>query len=739
MKNKWFAILFSVIFLLMMIGAPTTLLLTKAGILPKENVGNAITPDKTYPEGSFLYGPLTAIERAKVAIKDTYINYLPGFLNITNTAKPLKSKIDRPVIDWLAERGRGMLTEVCHHVFSETVVSPTCEEGGYTLKVCRLCEASEQVAPTPALGHTFDAVGATVPIGCDTYGYTPKSCVTCHTVILTDKQDPTGHTFRLVTERPADCDSEGNLHYLCEGCGEQYVLSTPVTHTYTATLHQAAGGAEAYVTHDCTGCDKQFRTGADEAAGHIHKDTVRTVAPTCGEAGYTERTCTVCGDVRRDTPTLPSGHRYLSEIVAATCRTGGYTRHVCDSCHGEETVDAVAPLGHSYAVTTVAPTVYEEGYDLHSCVRCTHTMKMNFTPKLILGLPTPETVRDPAGTRYSATLLSRPSGDGFRIYAMNATYPDGTKDMSIVRIIAMDRERLFNRMLDTTDLIDAMVSKNREVNWYFAFTGNMETTALAKEFFPEEDASYIYEDFLSRLPASVKTADIEINSFTDYANKYYITDHHWNHTGVMEAYYRIMAMLRENYADAAPMPLDGLYYYPDVPFYGSLSRKEATYAAVDPFGVYMFDLPAHRLEIDTAITYGATVPQADRLAIYEAGRYETKKGYNHYTEFFRVPKKIVYPGNNTGRNLLLIGDSYSLPLIELVAASFDTTYVRYEDRSFNADPDDLYYDEFIRENDITDVIVLEEFVKVIQGYGTAWPSGFIDIYPDRAWRAREED
>ena len=250
MKNKWFAILFSVIFLLMMIGAPTTLLLTKAGILPKENVGNKITPDKTYTEGSFLYGPLTAIENAKVAIKDTYINYLPGFLNITNTAKPLKSKIDRPVIDWLAERGRGMLTEVCHHVFSETVVSPTCEEGGYTLKVCRLCEASEQVAPTPALGHTFDAVGATEPIGCDTYGYTPKSCVTCHTVILTDKQDPTGHTFRLVTERPADCDSEGNLHYLCEGCGEQYVLSTPVTHTYTATLHQAAGGAEAYVTHD---------------------------------------------------------------------------------------------------------------------------------------------------------------------------------------------------------------------------------------------------------------------------------------------------------------------------------------------------------------------------------------------------------------------------------------------------------------------------------------------------------
>ena len=70
MRNKWFAILFSVLFLLMMIGAPTTLLLTKAGILPKENVGNKITPDKTYTEGSPLYDTLTAIEKAICLFRD---------------------------------------------------------------------------------------------------------------------------------------------------------------------------------------------------------------------------------------------------------------------------------------------------------------------------------------------------------------------------------------------------------------------------------------------------------------------------------------------------------------------------------------------------------------------------------------------------------------------------------------------------------------------------------------------
>ena len=146
MRNKWFAILFSVLFLLMMVGAPTTLLLTKTGVLPKENVGNKITPDKTYAEGSFLYGPLTAIENAKVAIKDTYIN-LGG------------DDWDQKVIDWLAEKGRDDIIRVpgaCSHIYDDTVVPPTCEEEGYTLHACRLCEESERIAPVPALGHTYD-------------------------------------------------------------------------------------------------------------------------------------------------------------------------------------------------------------------------------------------------------------------------------------------------------------------------------------------------------------------------------------------------------------------------------------------------------------------------------------------------------------------------------------------------------------------------------------------------------
>ena len=708
MRNKWFAILFSAIFILMMIGAPTTLLLTKAGVLPKENVGNKITPEKTYEEGDFLYGPLTAIEDAKVAIKDTYINYLPGFLNITNTFKPLKNKINRPVIDWLAEKGRDDIIRVpqsCSHIYDDTVFPPSCTEDGYTLHVCRLCKESEKISPVPATGHTYSSEGTQIEVGCESYGYISKVCDTCNSVEMTDMQDPLGHNYVLASSIGATPTADGEEIYTCSRC----------EHSHRIVL--------------------KYSTETDSS--HTHRDTVLVIQPTCDTAGYTLYGCDDCNSHRYESYTEPLGHMNMTEIIPPSCQSEGYTRRFCKNCEKEEIFDRVAAIGHSYKVTTVPATVYEEGYDLHDCINCTYSMKTNYTPKVILGLPAPTTVTDPEGTKYSATLLSKREGSGFRTYRTTATYPDGTKDTTLVRIIAMDRDKLYNKMLETSDLIDAMVSKSKDVNWYFAFTGNMETTMLAKKFFPEEDASYIYEDFLARLPSSVQTMDIEINSFRDYASKYYITDHHWNHKGVMEAYYRIMAMLRKNYADAEPMTLDRLYYYPDVKFYGSLARGTTDYSVADPFGVYFFNLPRHSLTIDTSITYGATITLPESLAIYESGKYTTTRGYNHYTEFYRVPSLIEYPDNKTGRRLLFIGDSYSLPLIELVAANFDVTYVRYEDRSFNADPTDLYYDEFIKQNGITDVIVLEEFVKVIQGYGNSWPSGFINIYPDRAWKARK--
>ena len=72
------------------------------------------------------------------------------------------------------------------------------------------------------------------------------------------------------------------------------------------------------------------------------------------------------------------------------------------------------------------------------------------------------------------------------------------------------------------------------------------------------------------------------------------------------------------------------------------------------------------------------------------------------------------PQNNTGRNLLIIGDSYSLPLLEVVASHFDKTYIRYVDDNKNLT--DVQYEDLIDQYGITDVLYLEMSDRIIYDY-----------------------
>ena len=694
MRNKIFVIVCSVIFLAFFVGAPLFLFLTNSGVLPYQNVGNQITAEKTYEEDHPLYGALTAIEQGKVKVKDTYINYLPGFLGITNLFKPLKSAVDRPVLDFLAARGRDLMSAKCRHAYTEELVHPTCTEDGYTRITCSLCGMTEIKNPVSAKGHALENRGTPVAADCVHDGYTPVSCLYCSYTVLEEHVAPKGHDYAL-----AD-GGEASLLYVCAGCGESLLVP---------------------------------KNNGDD---HAHHEESEHVDGGCEALSGTRYTCTLCDSVRMEDVVLPEGHKYLSEVFAPTCTEGGHTKRVCSVCGDTVETDKVPAHGHSYEKKTIPPTVYEEGYDLYTCLFCPDSFTANYVPKLILGIESPTTEEDPAGTRYHASLLSK-SGM-FRIYELTATYPDGTKDASIVRVIAHDRDGLYDNMLEMSDLIGEMVEEREDVNWYFSFATNIEATPLCDEFFPEESVLDIYSEFLDLLPDSVKVSDIAINSFRDYANKFYITDHHWNHVGVLEAYYHIISMLKENYEDIEPMPLDDLYVFEGVKFYGSLARTNASYDYYDEFGVHYYDLPEHSLIRDPAIAYGSKATLPENLSRYLAGGYATARGYNHYTEFYRVPMQIEYPENNTGRRLLIIGDSYSLPLLELVAASFDVTYVRYEDRGWNALPEDLYIDEFVEQNGITDILVIEDIVKsIMKGYGTHYPSGFLNIYPNYTYKKED--
>ena len=77
--------------------APVYRGLMNAGLVPYENVGNEITPDRVVEEGKPFAGFLNGVETAKCEVRNTYINYLPFYLTGTTGLKELKRQIDRPL------------------------------------------------------------------------------------------------------------------------------------------------------------------------------------------------------------------------------------------------------------------------------------------------------------------------------------------------------------------------------------------------------------------------------------------------------------------------------------------------------------------------------------------------------------------------------------------------------------------------------------------------------------------
>ena len=76
---------------------------------------------------------------------------------------------------------------------------------------------------------------------------------------------------------------------------------------------------------------------------------------------------------------------------------------------------------------------------------------------------------------------------------------------------------------------------------------------------------------------------------------------------------------------------------------------------------------------------------------------------NIYAVFFPEVYVVEYPDNHTGRNLLVIGDSYTQGFVELLGSAFDTTVAYYYTHYAG-----MNYRSVIEEYGITDVL-FEQF------------------------------
>ena len=260
------------------------------------------------------------------------------------------------------------------HVYTEKVVTPTCESDGYTIFTCNNCGDIYTGNVTEKLGHDYqlkDHKDAT----CTEAGYDYYECSRDASHHYTETIAKTGHDYTEKVVTPT-CESDGYTIFTCNNCGDIYTgnVTEKLGHDYQLKDHKDATCTEAgYDYYECSRDALHNYTEAIPATDHMYGKEV--VEPTCTEPGYTKYTCAYCGDSYTTDEKPVLGHE---EVVISgqnpTCEAEGWTESsYCKRCNVTLKAKEIIPAqGHDpIAVPGKEPTCTETGLTEGSkCQRC---------------------------------------------------------------------------------------------------------------------------------------------------------------------------------------------------------------------------------------------------------------------------------------------------------------------------------------------------------------------------------
>ena len=180
----------------------------------------------------------------------------------------------------------------CEHVYTETVVDPTCTTDGYTRYTCERCGYAYNGNYVLKYGHTVGEWIIDYEPTCTSSGRKHSECSVCGQQLENIYISSLGHSLVTVVTKEVTCTTPGVLTHTCERCGYNYS-------TYIYSEH-------AYAVSE-------------------------QVQPTCYTDGYTLYTCSKCQDTY--TESIPGGHDYQSFISkVATSEEDGEITYTCEGC-----------------------------------------------------------------------------------------------------------------------------------------------------------------------------------------------------------------------------------------------------------------------------------------------------------------------------------------------------------------------------------------------------------------------
>lgn len=236
-----------------------------------------------------------------------------------------------------------------------------------------------------------------------------------------------------------------------------------------------------------------------------------------------------------------------------------------------------------------------------------------------------------------------------------------------------------------------------DINWAFALVERSRNSASNPAHglsSAPADYEYYRERFLSQLPDACRIVDLRTDDPEQYFEHYFRTDHHWQVSGALVAYDRIMASFGEKPRDfGEPMTVY------EGPFYGSEARSGLLTRYADSLEDISHDKPAWEVEVDGEKKEIAWLNEGFDPAF---DGYQTKERFsNAYAEHFHPDRGHIHIHNPKGTgSLLIIGDSFTNNIDYLFAYTYADVHI-LDPRHY-----DGHLGDFLKETEVDDAVFL---------------------------------
>ena len=200
--------------------------------------------------------------------------------------------------------------------------------------------------------------------------------------------------------------------------------------------------------------------------------------------------------------------------------------------------------------------------------------------------------------------------------------------------------------------------------------------------------------FINNINSNIKVSEFKVDNEADYQKYFYKTDHHYNMDGALLSYYQILEMLNKKDNKSYQVTAHKINYL------GSMAKSSYLKDINDNFYTSDFNLNNYDILVDGKIndTYKPKDIKISSNPFYD-------EYVHYYNGLFGLVTYDFHKNNND--NLLILEDSYGWQIDDLIASHYDKTY-RIDLRYYNFNNSKLSLNEFIKENNIKDVLFIYE-------------------------------